>query len=183
MKPLGAPWDVVRFRPAGVPSDTGRHALGSAKHGCGPLNLEAALAAEILTSLQPKVSRHWNNLGLFLRDHADELRARQDEADREAIRDLCNRAYNAYQQALALEPENPNYLNDTALMLQYYLRRDLSRATSMYRKAIRCAEELLAREDLPDDRRAVVEIALRDARDNSSKLESVLPGGSGPGPR
>jgi hypothetical protein len=66
-------------------------------------------------------------------------------------------------------------------MLHYYLRRDYDRASSMYERAARLAAAALERADLPEDERAVIAIALRDARDNREKLAALLPAGRGPG--
>ena len=46
-------------------------------------------------------------------------------------------------QRLELEPTNPGYINDTAVMLQYHFRSDenLARALSMYEQAVKLATE------------------------------------------
>jgi tetratricopeptide (TPR) repeat protein len=137
-----------------------------------PRNEDAALLCDVLTRLQPDVSRHWNNLGLFLRDRADELRrTRGRDADPAEVRGLYERAFEAYEKALALEPENPGYLNDTAVMLHYYLQRDLDRARSMYEQAAEAAERELGRADRAPDARELFATARRDARDNLRRLD------------
>ena len=138
-----------------------------------PGNAGAAFLCELLTQVFPEEPRHWNNLGLFLRDQGDlELRrpAAQRTLDAAALAALYERALAAYERALELDPANPNYLNDTAVVLHYNLQRDLARARSLYEAARDRASEELAREDLSKDLRELYEIALRDANDNLAKL-------------
>ncbi len=157
-----------------------------AKHAGRPLNLDAAFLSDVLTRIEPEVSRYWNNLGLFVRDHGDALRwAKSPEATKEVLNGLWKRALEAYERALELEPENPNYLNDTAVMFHYYLERDYDKALSMYERAAVLADQLLARKDLPSDVREVVKIAQRDAKNNTMKLKRLmekLARGEKPGP-
>jgi tetratricopeptide (TPR) repeat protein len=149
-------------------------------------NLDAAFLSDVLTRLEPEVSRFWNNLGLFVRDHGDALRwSRSPEATKEKLEVLWKRALVAYERALELEPENPNYLNDTAVMFHYYLERDYEKALAMYEKAAVLADQLLARKDLAPDVREVVKIAQRDSKNNTVKLKRLmekLARGEKPGP-
>lgn len=157
-----------------------------AKHSGRPLNLDAAFLSEVLTRIDPQVSRHWNNLGLFVRDHGDALRwSKAPEATKEVLDGLWAKALAAYEHALELEPENPNYLNDTAVMFHYYLQRDYDKALSMYERAAVLADQLLARKDLPTEVREVVKIAQRDSKNNTTKLKRLiekLARGEAPGP-
>lgn len=157
-----------------------------AKHAGRPLNLDAAFLSEVLTRIEPEVSRYWNNLGLFVRDHGDALRwAKSPEATKEVLDGLWKRALAAYERALELEPENPNYLNDTAVMFHYYLERDYDKALSMYERAAVLADQLLARKDLASDVREVIKIAQRDSKNNTMKLKRLmekLARGEKPGP-
>jgi tetratricopeptide (TPR) repeat protein len=86
----------------------------------------------------------------------------------------CEKAYELYSKALALEPENPAYLNDTAVMLHYYLDRELERAKEMYKQANARAKVLLERKDLKPDERELYKIAERDSRNNLAKLEKGI---------
>lgn len=141
------------------------------KHKGEVLNEDAAFLCEVLTRLEPESSRHWNNLGLFVRDQGDALkRSKRAQAEPEALQELWKRAYDAYARALELAPGDPNYLNDTAVMLHYYLRTDLDRAQELYERSARRADEELARKDLSPDDRAVIEIAKRDSNDNLRRL-------------
>jgi tetratricopeptide (TPR) repeat protein len=145
------------------------------KHNGRARNLDAAYLSEVLTRLEPQTSRFWNNLGLFVRDHGDALRwARSAEATPEKLDELWKRALVAYEKALALEPENPNYLNDTAVMLHYYLKRDYDKALSMYERAAVLADQILARKDLDPDTREVVKIAQRDSKNNTVKIKRLM---------
>ncbi len=149
--------------------------------------LEAAIdMAELLTEIEPANPVFWNNLALFSRDFGDVRRVRLEDGDEDeqaAITALYEDAFRAYSKALDLEPENPAYLNDTALVLHYNLERDYVKAMAMYKAATAAAEALLASEELGDDERGIIEIALRDSKDNAAKLERKLKGEPSEGTR
>lgn len=145
-----------------------------AKHDGGARNADAALLSEMLTRVVPTQARYWNNLGLFLRDQGDALRFANKDADPAELMKLWEGAYAAYLKTLELEPENPNYLNDTAVMLHYYFKRDYEAALAMYERAARAADVLLARKDLPADERQVIQIAKRDSNNNIGKVKRIL---------
>jgi hypothetical protein len=148
-------------------------------------NLEAAFLAEMLAQAFPDEPRHWNNLGLFLRDEGELLevaayRKQGPEPEPALLGDLYERSYAAYQRALALTPDDPQILNDTALMLQYHLRRDLEQAEAMYRRSIELSEQRLAASDLSAEERARFEQTRSDALSNLALLlapaeEEALP--------
>ena len=75
-----------------------------------------------------------------------ELRAGVPSAQ---LGELWERILAAYERALELEPQNPNYLNDTAVVLHYYLIRDLDRARALYEETERCAERRLGEANVP----------------------------------
>ena len=138
-------------------------------------NLDAAFLAELLTRAYPEEPRHWNNLGLFLRDEGErlEIAAHQDGGpapDAALLSDLYERSYAAYEHALALTPDDPQVINDTALMLQYHLERDADSAEAMYRRSIALSNERLAAPDLSADDRARFEQTLSDATGNLERL-------------
>jgi len=132
---------------------------------------EAAILAEIMTRAVPEEPRYWNNLGLFLRDYGDQLKRKVGAAPGEDELDaLYERAMLAYERTLEMVPDHPAYLNDTAVMLHYYLERDLDRAESMYVRAIELADEGLTGKGLSTSDRAWFETARKDAGDNLEKL-------------
>jgi Tfp pilus assembly protein PilF len=148
------------------------------------LNLEAAFLCELITQIVERVpenSRHWNNLGLFLRDEGDAIRGTQGALrpapkpfDEAKATQLWEDALVAYEVSLELEPLNPNYLNDTAVMLHFYLLRDLERAKQMYAEGLVQATALLARTDLTPTRREEVKIAERDTRNNVRLVQQLI---------
>ncbi len=172
-----------------VPGNTARlesfigWALDEEQHG-KPLNDEAIFACELITRIvarEPENSRHWNNLGLFLRDEGDRLRGTQGALvrapkpfDEAKVNQLWELALEAYEIALELEPKNPNYLNDTAVMLHYYLLRDLGRAKVMYEQGFVEATALLKRTDLTPETRDAVKIALRDTGNNVNLVQKLI---------
>jgi len=140
-------------------------------------NLDAAFLSELQTLMAPDVHRYWNNLGLFLRDEGEARERRNRNATPEQhkeILDLYERSYVAYLKSLELSPDDPNYLNDTALMLHFHLDRDLDQARAWYVKAAEMAEKELARTDLDKEVRPLREIALRDAKNNLRDLDKML---------
>jgi hypothetical protein len=120
-------------------------------------NLDAAFLAEMLTNALPNEPRYWNNLGLFLRDEGERLqiaayRKKGPEPDPAVLDDLYGRAYAAYQKALELRPDDPQLVNDTALMLHYHLDGDPVEVERLYRLALERTDELLAGELSEEDR-------------------------------
>lgn len=140
-----------------------------------PRNLDAAFLAEMLTQAQPEEPRHWNNLGLFLRDEGERaeyaaFKKEAPEPDAAWLADLYQRSYHAYQQALELTPDDPQVINDTALMLHYHLDGDLAEVEATYRRALARLEELLAGSDLSEEDRARFEQTKSDIGVNLKAL-------------
>lgn len=133
--------------------------------------LDAARLSESQAIARPDEPRYWNNTGYFYRDAGAQAAQSADEERRKTARDLWERAYEAYSRALELSPDDPSILNDTAVMLHYYLDRDTERAKEMYKKSNAKAQEQLARKDLSAETRQLYEIALRDSKNNLAKLE------------
>jgi tetratricopeptide (TPR) repeat protein len=149
------------------------------EHEGRALNEQAAMLCDLLTGVQPEVSRHWNNLGLFVRDQGDVLRWSARRAEGEGVDPvmlgaLWDRAFEAYARALELEPDNPNYVNDYAVMLHYYLQRDFDQAQELYARAEALAAARLETTDLSEAQRELARTALRDARDNQRRLAQFL---------
>lgn len=140
----------------------------------GERNLEAGMFSEVQALAAPEVSRYWNNAGLFYRDAAERPRHSENAEERARAMQWVEKAYELYSRALAVEPENPAYLNDTAVMLHYYLDRDLERAKEMYKQANARAKVLLERKDLKPDERELYRIAERDSRNNLARLEKGI---------
>ena len=107
-----------------------------------------AFASKLATT-EPENAENWNNWGLFARDAGK-----------------YEESYLAYRRALAIDPENPNYLNDTAVILLYHLGRDLDRAEVWLRDAIRFAERGLKQESRSTTKKKDDETALGDAYGN-----------------
>lgn len=159
-------------------------ALEEKNHAGKALSEEAIFACDLITRFVPRLaenSRHWNNLGLFLRDEGDQLRGTQGALtaapkayDEAKVNKLWEDSLAAYEVALELEPKNPNYLNDTAVMLHYYFLRDLERAKSMYAQGFQEATALLKRTDLSPDTRDAVQIALRDTGNNVKLVQKLI---------
>jgi tetratricopeptide (TPR) repeat protein len=139
----------------------------------------AADLTRVLCTARPETSRFWNNLGLFQRDEGDRRMAKlkaEDPAEQERaeIQALWEASLEAYERALALEPKNPAYLNDTAVILHYNLRRDFERALALYAEATVEATRLLEAGGLDPETKDVVQIALRDSKNNRRSLERQL---------
>lgn len=111
--------------------------------------LTAIMAAE------PAGAAVWNNYGYFLREAGE-----------------YEDSYAAYEKALTFDDTDPRILNDTAVLLHYYLRRDRDRAVELYERAIERAEALLDDRDLDRAVKSEATSALRDARTNLSRLRS-----------
>jgi len=127
--------------------------------GLGPLvdSNRGRVAKDVLAALcaaGPKDPNLWNDYGLMARDA---------NAFDESLR--------AYDQALVLRPDDANLMNDTAVILHYYLHRDYDRAQELYEKAIEIADELLDKRDkLTPEALALAEKAKKEATDNMRNL-------------
>ncbi|MHC4845259.1 MAG: tetratricopeptide repeat protein [Planctomycetota bacterium] len=115
-------------------------------------------AFDVLSAIamtEPNDADVWNNYALACR----EVREYEKSAK-------------AYRRALKLDPENPRLMNDTALVLHYYLQTDLGEAAELYEKAHERASEMLEADDLGDEDRALLQEVVRDAKNNLTKLAS-----------
>jgi len=137
-----------------------------------------AVLAELCAEAQLDEPRHWNNLGLFLRFDADRLESLHGtdgaEPDPAELLDLRERSLAAYERALRLDPQNPQLLNDTAVVLHHALGRDLERALAMYVEARTGAERILADSPLDEEQRAFWEGVASDAAANHAELLAEL---------
>ncbi len=135
---------------------------------------DAVFMAELEVAIDASNARYWNNLGLFRRDASDALKKSTKPEDKTRRQDLSEKALVAYERAVDLSPDDPNYLNDLAVVLHYNLHRDLERAKSLYEKAHQKAEAELKRKDLSESVRADRETALKDSQDNLDLLTREL---------
>lgn len=78
----------------------------------------------------------------------------------------------AYRRALDIEPQNPQLLNDCAVILQYHLPNPANReeAKAMYAQALARADELLKKGGLSQAEREIIETAQTDATANLRAL-------------
>lgn len=139
-----------------------------------PRTEHAGILSEAQAIAKPDDVRYWNNAGLFYRDAGEPYARSENEAKKKRAAELFEQAYDAYSQALALAPDDPAILNDTAVMLHYYLDRDTERAKDMYKRANARATELLKKPDLSKDERELYQTALRDSAANLAKLEKGI---------
>jgi Tfp pilus assembly protein PilF len=114
---------------------------------------EARDTLAAVVAADPQDGDLWNNYGFLCRE------TREYET-----------AYAAYEKALAFQPDNPRLLNDTGLLLHYYLHRDYDHAVDLYERAVEMAEAGLKAEELTDEQRAELELARTDAIGNLTKL-------------
>lgn len=109
-----------------------------------------------ITQTTPNDVEAWNNLAFLYRDSGQ---AEQSLA--------------AYAKSAELAPEDPQVLNDWAVIYHYYLQTEDEKAKGLYRKAITLAEEILADDTgLSTDDKQRIQVGLRDAKNNLRKLEA-----------
>lgn len=128
--------------------------------------LKAAALGEMLHNRRPGDADLANNSGLFDRDAAvllertaRRLRAEAQKAPsaeaaeaaraeatqlRERAQRLMQRSYEAYLVAAELAPEDVRVVNDTGLVMAYYLRTDPNAARQRFLKALELGREQLA---------------------------------------
>lgn len=138
----------------------------------------AAELAELVARAKPNDAFAWNNLGLMGRDAGAWVNAAQPESPVKSASQYWERAWEAYSKALELD-RRPEYINDGAVLLHYYLERDYDKALSMYDEAEALAQDWLANREMTEDEKGIVEFALRDAKDNRAKLKAKIAGGKG----
>lgn len=79
-------------------------------------------------------------------------------------------SFSAYEKATALAPNDVRVLNDVALILVYYLKRDWERARSWLLRAVELGEAQLADPALTKEQRFELENAFGDAHENLGVL-------------
>ncbi|MBC8370825.1 MAG: hypothetical protein H8E25_12580 [Planctomycetes bacterium] len=115
---------------------------------------DAILILEWATSSDDSYLDIWNNLAFLYRE------------TNEAEKSLA-----AYQHALSIAPDDPQIMNDLAVIYHYYLQSDDEIAIELYEQAIVRANEILAGSNEDGKDLSLVKTALRDAKNNLAKLK------------
>lgn len=137
---------------------------------------KAATLAELCANTLKPAGLHWSYKGLFMRDYGDvQLRNRMLEPGSDELVAIYEESVAAYERALKLEPDNPNFMNDLAVVLHYNLDRDLERALELYTEAEKIAARMMEDPTVDEQRKQdFISIALRDAGNNRRLLERQL---------
>ncbi len=125
----------------------------------------------------PDTPRYWNNVGLFYRDAGVNLpRAADGKAveDQELQRKYFEKSYEGYSRALALAADDPLILNDTAVVLHYFLDRDLERARKMYALANELSRNALKTDMLTAEERPLIQKAMDDSSKNLVIIDRTI---------
>jgi hypothetical protein len=125
----------------------------------------------------PDTARYWNNVGLFYRDAGKQMPKLEDGVsvvDRELQARYFEKALEGYERALGADSQDPVLINDTAVVLHYFLKRDLSRARRMYLESMTLAQAELQQAELNPLRRSVIEATLKDAKLNFDAANAEL---------
>lgn len=98
--------------------------------------------------------------------------AMRTEADRlfARARELMERSYQAYVEASKLAPQEVRIINDTGLILTYYLQRDVEAAESYLRRAVGLGSRQVENTELDEDARFELLNAWGDAHQNLGYL-------------
>lgn len=112
---------------------------------------------KLVANAAPTVATDWNNYAFFCRETQ-----RYEES------------YAAYTRALELSPDDAGILNDTALILQYHLKRDLEYALDLYERAVQAGNRVLEDSNADSFAKDAAAIAVRDATNNSRMLRQSL---------
>jgi len=108
---------------------------------------------EWATTADPGFGGAWNNLAFFYRDTGK-----------------AEKSLRAYAKAHELNPEDPQIMNDYAVIYHYYLHTEDDAARELYEKAIARAEAMIANGEVEDGDEDRINTALRDAKNNLKKL-------------
>jgi len=144
---------------------------------------DAVYLCEARAAASPKNWEYWDNLALFCREAGTKLmggprRAMWKVDDKVKVAEanrFFDRSLLAYAKAYELDDTKPHLLNDRAVILDYYLNRDLDEAATLYARALEQANALLeAPEKLGAFERKLAETAQRDGANNLKLLERRL---------
>ncbi len=117
--------------------------------------LHGIILLRYATNAAPTNGDAWNNLALYYRDTNQAERSRA-----------------AYHKALELSPNDPQLMNDYAVIYHYYLQSDDDKARDLYTRAIARAQEMLKSGSVPKSDVERIKTALRDAQNNLKKLDA-----------
>jgi cytochrome c-type biogenesis protein CcmH/NrfG len=109
----------------------------------------------LVVRLTPDDGYAWQNLGFFRRESGAHEDARA-----------------AYARAYQLLPEDPQVMNDYAVIHHYYLKDEDALVKDLYREAIRRAQAMLDAGGLTEADADRIRTALRDATNNLRKIEA-----------
>lgn len=153
-------------------------------------HLEAA--AELATrafEYDPEAANAANNAGFFNRDLAVEyerqgvraLASEPSDEERAAerfarARETMEQSYEAYVVAARLAPTDARVINDTGLILTYYLQRDLDDARAYLEQALEVGLPALEGDFEDEEARTAAREAVGDAYQNLGVLELTLLG-------
>ena len=113
----------------------------------------------------------WNNLGLACRDIAEPQIRRGTPP--EEVMDLLEEAWAAYGRAVELAPNDPNILNDHALLAVYYFDHDLELAEEQLHRTIQLGAEKLQSLDQEIEPKVYqyTDMSIGDAWENLARLD------------
>lgn len=156
---------------------------------CFPYLEKAAELANRLYAYDPEDRNHGNNAGYFNRDVAVQYELQgtravvAEEPDEEKAAELFAKArehmelsYTAYVQAAKLSPQDARVINDTGLILAYYLQRDLDTARDYFERSIAVGLPQLEAGIEDEAQRTMTREAVGDAYQNLGVISLTLEG-------
>ncbi|MDP6941137.1 MAG: hypothetical protein QGH51_03825 [Planctomycetota bacterium] len=113
----------------------------------------------------------WNNLGLACRDIAEPQIKRGTPP--EDVMALLEEAWDAYGRAVELAPNDPNILNDHALLAVYYFDHDLDLAEEQLHRTIQLGTKKLQTIDRESEPKVwqYTDMSIGDAWENLARLD------------
>lgn len=147
--------DIVRVQPGDQRGEVGAILQFLADRAYGKGELAASRDLNHVIACLADSADAWNNHAFLCRETGE-----------------FDAALASYQHALEKEPDSPQLLNDTAVVLQYHLPTpaNLDRARGMYQRAIQLADKELANSQLPEARRQRTRTAKSDAQLNLAAM-------------
>ena len=156
---------------------------------CFPWLEKAANLSTRLFEYDPEDRNHGNNAGYFNRDAGFQLELQGtaaltgEEPDEERAQELFAKArehmeasYTAYVKAAELSPQDARVINDTGLILAYYLQRDLEAARDYFERSIAVGLPQLEAGIEDEEERTMTREAVGDAYQNLGVISLTLEG-------